>query len=361
MNTHDVKPGHGYVVYEKLGSGRWKEVYRGVRRGEWHDKALVRFVCTPSRKQLLDELVPFVKLNQQAYPKNVVRLYDSFEGDDGHIYMVEELLSKPLDKAIPIANGTRFMGFARDLYTGLAELHKRDKIHRDLKLENCGIDYAGYAKIFDLGLLTSEGSQVDGSMLTRAPELFLDESQGATKASDVWALGATLFALRTGDYPFITKDKWRDRPQQGDDEKRREIDANIKGAALAWDAEQKIQGRLEKIFPSGPCKLMTKLLAFNPDTRPRAEEIKDWWDEQITEWIRIPSEPVQNQDDAMAQYIMSYLRGAIEGTVGMSARQYEKIAVQIDQLDQRMNGNQSDQLRALQTEFNNQRTKNANE
>jgi len=80
---------------------------------------------------------------------------------------------------------------------------------------NCGIDHFGTAKIFDLGSVTSEGRTIRGTVLSRAPELF---AQGATctKASAVWAMGAVLFALRTGgDYPFVTRHEVRTKPAGG--------------------------------------------------------------------------------------------------------------------------------------------------
>jgi len=35
MNKTQPNPGHGYIVRERRGRGRWKEVYRAVVRGEW--------------------------------------------------------------------------------------------------------------------------------------------------------------------------------------------------------------------------------------------------------------------------------------------------------------------------------------
>jgi len=86
MTKPQPRPGKGYIVRERLGQGRWKEVYRTVVRGEWHDRALARFIDEPSGKQLLEEI------KTQVSHENVARFYGAFKGEDNDIYLVEDLL-----------------------------------------------------------------------------------------------------------------------------------------------------------------------------------------------------------------------------------------------------------------------------
>jgi eukaryotic-like serine/threonine-protein kinase len=90
---------------------------------------------------------------------------------------------------------------------GLAELHRRGVVHRDVKSAN--IVYQGdQAKLADFGLarseeqdlttLTADGMTV-GTLAFLAPELLAGSS--ATPASDVYALGVTAFQGLTGRLP----------------------------------------------------------------------------------------------------------------------------------------------------------------
>ena len=139
--------------------------------------------------------------------------YGIQRGEDGKLFIIEELLERSLDRLYPLNDLVMFSRIARDLCRGLTCLHENELIHRDLKLDNCGLDQLQKAKIFDLGSVTSEPGGVEGTILTRALELFdldngdelfagpeipLSGQQRMMFSSDVWGLGATLFALITG-------------------------------------------------------------------------------------------------------------------------------------------------------------------
>ncbi len=320
MSSTEPRPGHGYVVREKLGQGAWKETYRAVFESEWHDRALLRFRKPPSVDELLSELKAVHALSENQ-PKNVAKIYGVFPGEDGHVYLAEELLYRSLDKIAPLRSGARFMGFARDLCAGLAALHKRGILHTDIKLENCGIDFADCAKIFDFGRATRKGSKPEGSILTRAPELF-GRQKNCTKESDVWALGATLYALRTGNYPFALHEEWLARPSHSNKERER-FDAKVRERARERGAEAQLKNRLETALPAGPRQLLGRMLHFDATKRPTAQDAHQRWEELITEWLAPPKKAIDD-DDAVATEIEQYLLGVSDGSVGMSIRQWEK-------------------------------------
>ncbi len=214
----DLNPGHGYIIRELLGAGYWKQVHRAVVKGEWRDKALLTYKREMNPAALVAELRPVLQLAKlQPPPENIALVDEIFVGDDGRAYIVEELLYQPLDRIGPLAASERFLRIARDLCAGLSVLHGMKLVHRDLKLDNCGIDYSDRAKIFDLGNVTSEGSEVKGTIISRAPELFAAEGSPHTRPADIWALGAVLFALKEGGYPFVSQWEVRDRPRDGDE------------------------------------------------------------------------------------------------------------------------------------------------
>ena len=356
MSDTKPNPGHGYIVRELLGRGRWKEVYRVVARGEWHDRALARFIEKPvSADALLAELKVLLIDKLLAHPilENVAKLYGAFKGEDGEIYLVEELLYRPLDALSPMMLVDRFLRIAHDLCNGLAFLHGLGLVHRDLKLDNCGIDYAGSAKIFDLGSVTSEGGKVQGTTLSRAPELFASNAQ-CTKQSDVWAMGAVLFALRSGgDYPFVSSGEVKTRPREG--EERAKFDQEISRRVHEPDAESKLRTRVEEWFPNGSKKLLVQMLAFAPAERPSAKECAAQWQTLLRPWVEAPRLPEAGDLAATADDIAAYLSAVVQRSAGMSSLQWERVSSAIDEIEknkENLDGLRLSKLRELREEVN---------
>ena len=96
---------------------------------------------------------------------------------------------------------------AAQLGRGLDTLHEHEVLHRDVKPSNVLLELDGTAALADFGLarapdstpLTREG-QLVGTPHYVAPELI--EGLGATKASDVYALGCLLYECIVGEPPF---------------------------------------------------------------------------------------------------------------------------------------------------------------
>ncbi len=95
-----------------------------------------------------------------------------------------------------------------EVSSGLAYLHKHTPqiIHQDIKPANVLIDDNGNYAITDFGISAEMGgtdSEEDngGTFAYMAPERFV-EGTPPMPESDIWALGATIYELVTGDVPF---------------------------------------------------------------------------------------------------------------------------------------------------------------
>jgi eukaryotic-like serine/threonine-protein kinase len=90
---------------------------------------------------------------------------------------------------------------------GLDALHERGIVHRDVKPSNVLLDGDGVAALADFGLargadstqLTQDG-QLLGTAHYLAPELI--EGKGASRASDIYALGCVVYECLVGEPPF---------------------------------------------------------------------------------------------------------------------------------------------------------------
>lgn len=114
--------------------------------------------------------------------------------------------------------------FIGDVSSGLAYLHalKPPIIHQDIKPGNVLIDDNLNYAITDFGISAKDcgGSNTDeeaeersGTTAYMSPERF-NEGAEPNQASDIWALGATLYELVTGNLPFGEEGGWAQVQQQ---------------------------------------------------------------------------------------------------------------------------------------------------
>lgn len=102
--------------------------------------------------------------------------------------------------------------FIEQIASGLSYLHKREIIHQDMKPDNVLINSDGQYLIIDFGISTKtrntlrksvkgKGNVGGGTPWYMSVESFGTESPHIY-ARDIWAFGATLYELMTGDTPF---------------------------------------------------------------------------------------------------------------------------------------------------------------
>jgi tetratricopeptide (TPR) repeat protein len=145
--------------------------------------------------------------------KNIVPIYDFFEEDENHYLIMEyiegETLQEKIDK-VGLIPPDRGLAIFKGILSAVAHAHSKNIIHRDLKPSNVLINSKDKAKVMDFGIAKEEGTRgftqtggLVGSFHYMAPELFRGNT--ASKESDVWSLGVTLFEILTGHLPFKGK------------------------------------------------------------------------------------------------------------------------------------------------------------
>jgi serine/threonine protein kinase len=204
----------GYHLESLLGEGAMGLVFRAVRNGTGGVVALKVL-----KRELAEDEVFKQRFDQEAraaaevqHP-SLVPILESGEAD-GRPYLavryakggnLEERLQSdgPLDPDETVR-------LAQQLAGGLDALHAAGLVHRDMKASNIVFDAERRGMLTDFGLargpaytvLTRPG-QVVGTLEYLAPELFKGER--ATPASDVYALGCTVYECLTGGTPFGDK------------------------------------------------------------------------------------------------------------------------------------------------------------
>ncbi|XUL92801.1 serine/threonine-protein kinase [Streptomyces galilaeus] len=209
-----------YRVVARLGRGGMGVVWRAV------DEVLGREVAVKELRTFTDDYAPQLadlRLRMQREARaaarvrhpGVVAVHDIAEVD-GRPLIVMELIDGPsLDDVLgergPI-DPREAAGIGARVMEALAAAHAAGVLHRDVKPGNILLERSGRVVLTDFGIATMDDPG-DGSAthLTRSGELIgsLDylapeRAQGADPgpASDVWALGATLYAAVEGASPF---------------------------------------------------------------------------------------------------------------------------------------------------------------
>ncbi len=139
-----------------------------------------------------------------------------FGEEDGRRYLAMELLpggslQDALDRDGPLAP-REAARLTEQLARALQFAHERGVVHRDLKPANVLLDEEGRPRITDFGIakdlsnlseqLTKTGAAV-GTPSYAPPEQLRGDKEALGPRSDVYSLGATLYALLTGRPPFV--------------------------------------------------------------------------------------------------------------------------------------------------------------
>jgi serine/threonine protein kinase len=107
------------------------------------------------------------------------------------------------------------------LARAVTALHRAGIIHRDIKPDNVILEGGGSLKLIDLGVVRVPGLEefppenIPGTQAYMAPEMF--EGEAGNEATDIYALGVTMFRAFTEQYPYGNLDATgpprRDRPR----------------------------------------------------------------------------------------------------------------------------------------------------
>jgi predicted Ser/Thr protein kinase len=202
-----------YVLMERLGKGGMGVVYKA------NQASLKRLVAVKMilAGQLADEqdVARFRSEAESAasldHP-NIVQIYEIGEHQRQHYFSMryvegESLADRLKTSPLPAREAARLV---EQVARAIAYAHSRGVIHRDLKPANILVDRQNQPQVTDFGLakrvqgdsdLTASGKPI-GTPSYMSPEQAAGRLQEISERSDVYSLGATLYALLVGRPPF---------------------------------------------------------------------------------------------------------------------------------------------------------------
>jgi serine/threonine protein kinase len=203
-----------YEVISKIGHGGFGSVYKARDRRNNSIVAIKRILLHPGPGEALNAIPAFaqreidVGLSFARNPSaHICRLIEHRHFPERQeLFLVFEYY--PFDVAALVPAGRADAAhIAFGILNGLAALHARGLIHRDVKPENVLVGVDGSVVLADFGLAReARGAKTAGvgTHFYRAPEQLLGATD-YTAAVDVWALGCVLYFVAMGEDLFTKR------------------------------------------------------------------------------------------------------------------------------------------------------------
>lgn len=207
--------GGRYRLVERIGAGgmgsvweAWDErLHRRVALKQLHPQP---GLSAADARLASNRAMREARITARLHHANAVPVYDAVDHDGMPCLIMQYLPSRSLQNALTERGTLSIAEVARigsEVAAALAAAHEVGIVHRDVKPGNVLIDSEGSAKLTDFGIshalgdvtLTSTG-MVTGTPAFLAPEVARGIESGF--ASDVFSLGATLYAASEGTPPF---------------------------------------------------------------------------------------------------------------------------------------------------------------
>jgi serine/threonine-protein kinase len=202
-----------YRLEQEIGAGGMATVY--LAEDLRHDRRVALKVLRPELAAVIgaERFLAEIKLTANLQHPHILPLFDSGMADSFLYYVMPFVEGESLrdrltrEKQLPVEDAVRL---ASEVASALDYAHRHGVIHRDIKPENILL-HDGRALVADFGIALA-ASKASGARMTEtgmslgtphymSPEQAMGE-RDITARSDVYALGAVLYEMLTGDPPF---------------------------------------------------------------------------------------------------------------------------------------------------------------
>ncbi|KAL6533182.1 hypothetical protein OROMI_027294 [Orobanche minor] len=207
-----ASPGSRWKKGKLLGRGTFGHVYVGFNSetGEMCAmKEVTLFSDDAKSKESAKQLAQEISLLSRLKHPNIVQYYGS-ESVADKLYIYLEYVSGGSIHKILQEYGklgeSAIRSYTQQILSGLAYLHAKNTVHRDIKGANILVDPNGRVKLADFGMakhITGQSCPLSfkGSPYWMAPEV-IRNSSGCSLPVDIWSLGCTVLEMATSKPPW---------------------------------------------------------------------------------------------------------------------------------------------------------------
>ena len=200
-----------YEILDEIGHGGMAVVYRAAQPSIGREVAIkILPAYFLQDRTLAERFAREVQIIASLQHPHILPVYDFGEEDDLSYIVMAYMTGGTLADRIRREGGlplSKVLRLVEQIASGLDFAHEKGIIHRDFKPSNVLLDEKGNVYLADFGIAkvakgTAEltGSGVVGTPAYMAPEL--SQKGGLSPLVDVYALGATLYELLTGQHPY---------------------------------------------------------------------------------------------------------------------------------------------------------------
>ncbi|KAL7418346.1 kinase subunit of RNA polymerase II carboxy-terminal domain kinase I [Cryptotrichosporon argae] len=208
--------GEAYERLAQVGQGTYGKVYKARQAGSGVLVALKRIRMEGEKDGFPVTSMREIKLLQSLRHDNVVRLHEMMVSK-GSVYMVMEYMTHDLTGVLAhpeiALDEANIKSLSYQMLAGLAFLHARHILHRDMKGSNILLSSAGELKLADFGLARvyhpRRRADYTNRVITlwyRSPELLLGETAYGPEV-DTWSAGCIVLELFTTKPVFQGQDE----------------------------------------------------------------------------------------------------------------------------------------------------------
>ncbi|XP_074444711.1 cyclin-dependent kinase-like 2 isoform X4 [Larus michahellis] len=199
-----------YQVLGLVGEGSYGVVTKCRNKESGQIVAVKKFLESEEDAVVRKIAVREIKLLKQLRHENLVNLLEVCKKKKRWYLVFEFVDHTVLDDLEAFPNGldySRVRKYLFQIMRGIAFCHSHNIIHRDIKPENILVSQSGVVKLCDFGFartIAASGEAYTDYVATRwyrAPELLVGDTKYG-KAVDVWAIGALITEMLTGEPLF---------------------------------------------------------------------------------------------------------------------------------------------------------------
>ena len=209
MHPDHVGP---YRIERKIGAGGMGNVYLGVHKVTGKTAAVKVLPASMAREEgFVQRFRREIESLRKLSNRHIVELYEDGATDDGTFYYsMEYIAGKTLTAEITDRKRLPWkevMEFSLQIASALKAAHDAGIVHRDLKPSNLMLTEDRTIKLTDFGvasLFATSRLTRTGGIVGTAEYMSPEQARGqrAARRSDLYSLGAVMYAMLTGRPPF---------------------------------------------------------------------------------------------------------------------------------------------------------------
>jgi serine/threonine-protein kinase len=208
-----------YTLREVLGAGGTAVVFRAVQSDGTEVAVKMLHDHLSRSDEVCRRFVREGQLGNVLDHPGTVRVLDHGSSHDGCPYLVLEFLDGESLEERRVKAGGRLelwetLDYCDQLLSVLEIAHAKNVVHRDIKPSNLFLHKNGRLKVLDFGIArlvddtsatSTKTGQMVGTPAFMPPEQALSRPRDVDARTDIWAVGATLFTLLSGEHVHIAE------------------------------------------------------------------------------------------------------------------------------------------------------------